>query len=154
MQHPRVNTPTQSDNYTMALIIGHLVRVKIQFIWTSCSLFSLSEWIFGFQCKNETTICLITFSMTSLMRSSLFVFLIYLTSFKRVFPWINIFLRLHVMTINNYVFFYFQFLFQNKWTLHAVDKLKISTTTKHSSRHCLLKNAKTNNCTFGWQLRK
>ena len=34
-----------------------------------------------------------------------------------------IFLRLHVMTINNYVFFYFQFLFQNKWTLYTVDKI-------------------------------
>ena len=57
-----------------------------------------------------------------------------------------IFLRLHVMTINNYVFFYFQFLFQNKWTLYTVDKIEdINNNKKLSSE----KRKKTNNCAFG-----
>ena len=56
------------------------------------------------------------------------------------------FLRLHVMTINNYVFFYFQFLFQNKWTLYTVDKIEdINNNKKLSSE----KRKKTNNCAFG-----
>ena len=50
------------------------------------------------------------------------------------------------MTINNYVFFYFQFLFQNKWTLYTVDKIEdINNNKKLSSE----KRKKTNNCAFG-----